>query len=85
VDSEIDIVGTDAKAKNYILGECKFRNTAVDIADLDRLKEKSSFLKTGAVVQYALFSKSGFTRNLTAHAKTDATVRLFTLSEIVNG
>ena len=29
VDSEIDILAVDAKSENYILGECKFRNSAM--------------------------------------------------------
>jgi AAA+ ATPase superfamily predicted ATPase len=85
MDAEIDIVAMDANAKNYILGECKFRNAGMDVADLDRLRAKASFVKQGAAVQYALFSKSGFTKGLTAQAQDDDTVRLFPLSEIVNG
>ena len=85
VDSEIDIVAVDAKSKNYILGECKFRNTMMDASDLERLKAKSSFVKQGATVQYALFSKSDFTKSLTAQAQADASIRLFPLSEIVSG
>ena len=81
IDSEIDIVAVDAQTKSFILGECKFRNAAMDASDLERLKAKSSFVKQGAAVQYALFSKSGFTKGLQA----DTSVRLFPLSEIVNG
>ena len=85
VDAEIDIVAMDAKAKNYILGECKFRNAGMDAADLDRLREKAAFVKQGAAVQYALFSKSGFTKGLAAQVQEDDSVRLFLLSEIVSG
>ena len=84
VDAEIDIVAMDAKAKNYILGECKFRNAGTDVSDLDRLREKASFVKQGAVVQCALFSKSGFTKDLAVQAQADASVCLYTLSKIVN-
>jgi AAA+ ATPase superfamily predicted ATPase len=85
VDSEIDIVAVDDKYKNYILGECKFRNEAMDISDLERLKAKSSFVKNGASVQYALFSKSGFTKGLVSRADKEGTVMLFALSEILGG
>ena len=85
MDAEIDIVAMDAQSKNYILGECKFRNAAMDGSDLDRLKAKSSFVKQGAAVQYALLSKSGFAKSLTAQVQSDDTVRLFPLSEIVSG
>ena len=83
--SEIDIVAADAKSKQYILGECKFRNSPMDAADLDRLKEKSLLVKKGAAVQYALFSKSGFTEDLTEQAKQDKTLALYGLSDLVNG
>ena len=83
VDSEIDIVAVDSKSRHYILGECKFRNSKVDIADLEHLKEKSSIVKKGAAVEYALFSKSGFTEGMIARAKEDENVKLFSLPDIV--
>jgi len=85
IDSEIDIVAVDAKSKNYILGECKFRNAAMDVSELEKLKEKSSFVKQGVAIQYALFSKSGFAKSLAAQAQGDDAVRLFPLSEIIGG
>lgn len=84
LDSEIDVVAVDAKSKNYILGECKFRNIETDTTDLDRLKEKSSVAKKGATVEYALFSKSAFTKRLTGQASEDRSIRLFSLSDIIN-
>ncbi|GHU51049.1 hypothetical protein FACS1894127_7070 [Clostridia bacterium] len=74
-------VAVDAKNKNYILGECKFRNSVMGSAELDKLKEKASLAKSGAAIWYALFSKSGFAKNLTDCA--DETVKLFTLTEIM--
>jgi AAA+ ATPase superfamily predicted ATPase len=85
VNTEIDIVAVDAKSKKYILGECKFRNSEMDVADLAHLKEKSSVAKKGAAIQYALFSKSGFTKGLIAQASEDESLKLFSLSDIVNG
>jgi hypothetical protein len=85
VASEIDIVATDVKGKNYILGECKFRNSEMDAADLAQLKDKSSIAKKGAAVQYVLFSKSGFSKGLTAQAKKDETITLYMLSDILCG
>jgi len=83
IDSEIDIVAVDAKSKNYILGECKFRTAEVDISDLERLKEKSSIVKVGADIKYVLFSKSGFTKGLVDKARIDENIQLFSLSDIV--
>jgi AAA+ ATPase superfamily predicted ATPase len=85
VNSEIDIVAVDSKFKNYILGECKFRNSEMDAADLNRLKEKASVTKIGAAIRYALFSKSGFTKGLTEQASKDENLKLFSLSDIVKG
>ena len=85
VETEIDIAAVDSRYRNYILGECKFRNAETDIPDLDRLKEKSSFVKKGAAIQYALFSKSGFTSGLTALAREDKSLMLFSLSDTING
>jgi hypothetical protein len=85
VDSEIDIVAVDSKAKNYILGECKFRNSAMDVADLNHLREKAAVAQKGATLQYALFSKAGFTKSLVETAKEDESVKLFSLAGIVGG
>jgi len=83
VDSEIDIVAIDATSKNYILGECKFRASEVDISDLERLKDKSSVVKEDTDIKYALFSKSGFTKGLTDKAQVDESIMLFSLLDIM--
>ena len=85
VASEIDIVAVDAKSKNYILGECKFRNSEMDAADLERLSERSALAQKGATVQYAMFSKSGFTQELTKQAQEDESLKLYSLSDVVSG
>jgi AAA+ ATPase superfamily predicted ATPase len=85
VDSEIDIIALDAKSKNYILGECKFRNSETDVSNYEKLKEKSLVVKKGSYIQYAMFSKSGFTKGLTEQAKADESIKLFSLSDIING
>jgi hypothetical protein len=85
VVTEIDIVAVDAKSKNYILGECKFRNSEMDAQNLKQLKGKSGVAKKGATIQYALFSKSGFTKGLSEEANADESIRLFSLSDVVNG
>jgi AAA+ ATPase superfamily predicted ATPase len=83
VDTEIDILAVDAKSKNYILGECKFRNSEMDVANLEHLKEKSTVAKKGVAIEYALFSKSGFTKGLKRRAETDGNLTLYSLSDIV--
>ena len=82
-EAEIDIVAFDAQSKNYLLGECKFRSSKMDMADLEKLRGKVGFIQPGAKIQYALFSKSGFSAKLIAEAKTDDTIRLFSFSEVL--
>jgi hypothetical protein len=83
VDSEIDIVAVDAKARHYILCECNFRNSETDIADFERLKEKSILVQKGANIKYAFFSKSGFTKELTEQANKNENILLFSLTDIM--
>jgi len=86
MDSEVDILAVDAELKNYLFGECKFCTSKMDIADLDKLKEKSVSIAKDASVHYALFSKSGFTRELALakrNASTAGNISLLSLSDIV--
>lgn len=83
VDSEIDIVATDAQRNRYLLGECKYRNAATELSDLLKLKEKASFIKSDAVVFYTLFSKSGFEKPLCALAENDPYIKLVSLEDII--
>ena len=80
---EVDVVAIDAASKHYVLGECKFRNVPMDIGDLESLKKKARFVNQSAKVQYALFSKSGFSEDLTAEAGYDEYLSLYSLSDIL--
>ena len=81
--AEVDIAAFDAGLRNYLLGECKFRNSGMDTGDLEKLKSKSGFVKPGAKIQYAFFSKSGFSPELIAEAEKDESVSLFSLSDVL--
>ena len=82
IDSEIDILALDSSSKNCLIGECKFRNDEFDMQDFTRLKEKSELMED-TDIQYALFSKSGYTKALAAKAKRDCTIRLYTVEDVV--
>ena len=82
-ETEIDIVAFDVKSKHYILGECKFRNSEMSVADFNRLKSKKGIVKQGAEVRYALFSKSGFSDGLLAAVKEDNSLQLYSFSDVV--
>ena len=57
---EIDIIANDGK--DYLIGECKWRNEKLDLAVLRGLEEKADiFNKNRSNTWFVLFSKSGFT------------------------
>ena len=84
MEAEIDIVAVDETSANYILGECKFRNSVMETATLDSLIEKSAIAKEGAEVRYMLFSKSGFSMGLAEQSIKDENLRLFSLPDIIS-
>lgn len=80
---EIDLVARDGK--DYIFGECKWRNEKLDISVLRKLKEKADiFSKNRNNTFYALFSKSGFSEAVIEEAMVDSSIILVDLDEIMN-
>lgn len=77
-NNEIDIYATDGK--ELLIGECKFRNTKVSIADYQDLKDKC---KDKMPKYYYIFSKSGFKENLVELAKEE-NIKLISLEQICN-
>jgi len=60
--SEFDILAV-SKSKKIILGECKYKDRTVCKNELTKLKQKAA--ESGIKVDtYALFSKSGFSKEL---------------------
>lgn len=82
-ETEIDLLGIGRDAKEYLVGECKFKKSPFSyseyldtMAKLDPQKQKAKFY-------YALFSESGFDDKIIQEAeKVD--VRLYGLDTIVN-
>ena len=64
--NEIDILALDEK--NILLGECKFKNSKVNISDYNNLKMK---YKSDKNIYYYLFSKSGFSEELIKLSETE--------------
>ena len=80
---EIDLVANDGK--DYIFGECKWRNDKTDLSVLCELKAKADiFSKNKNNTYYDLFSKSGFTDAVINEAKSDSSIILADLNEIMN-
>ena len=76
---EIDILGVDITKKNYILGECKFRNSEFTYSQYEYLTKK---INLNGNIYYYLFSLSGFSSSLIELANTDQNIKLITLNDI---
>ena len=83
-ETEIDLLGIGRGAKEYLVGECKFRRSLFGyseyldtVAKLNSQKEKAKFY-------YFLFSESGFDEKITAKAETSEELYLYDLETIVN-
>ena len=80
--TDIDVVGLDRISKKAVLGECKYRNVPIDKNVYEDLQEKNGLItKEYTVVQYILFSKSGFTEWVTEHCERDG-VKLVELGDM---
>ncbi len=76
---EIDIVAV--AEKEMLLGECKWWEEKVGINVLEDLKRKSVFIHNeGREFYFALFSKSGFTKELEQRAKETKNILLYDFS-----
>ena len=81
---ELDIMAVDRLKKNYILGECKYRNQAFALFDLRNMKRKFTRLKSDVNVYYWIFSKSGYTEEVQRAAREE-NIQLVGLEEVVGG
>lgn len=78
---QIDIVGTPAEGKEYLIGSCKYRNEPVGMDELELLRHYAEVFGKGSRYHFYIFSKSGFTRGLTEAAERKE-VTLVTLAEL---
>ncbi len=79
-DYEIDIAGVNTDNKLSLVGECKWSNQKVGLSILKSLEEciSQQNLPMAADYRVLLFSKSGFTDELTALSKKQKNVVLLT-------
>lgn len=82
-ETEIDLLGIGIDAKNYLVGECKFKGSQFSYSEYLDTLAKLTPLKEDAKFHYALFSESGFDTKVIAEAAKSAT-ELFSLEQIVN-
>ena len=83
-ETEIDILCIGKDAKEYLVGECKYKKTPFDYSEYLDTITKLTPLKEKAIFYYALFSKSGFDKKIIEEAKSKSGILLFDLKQIVN-
>lgn len=83
-ETEIDILGIGKSGKEYLVGECKFKNTPFDYSEYLDTVTKLTPLKDTAKFYYALFSESGFDDKVVAEANANDNISLYNLNQIVN-
>lgn len=82
-ETEIDLLGVDREAKNYLVGECKFKAAPFSYTEYLNTLAKLTPLKKNATFYYALFSESGFDEKIAAEAAERKT-QLYALEQVVN-
>ena len=83
-ETEIDILGIGKGGKEYLVGECKFKNTPFDYSEYLDTVTKLTPLKEGAKFYYALFSESGFDSKVVSETDANDNITLYNLNQIVN-
>lgn len=78
---QIDIVGTPAEGKEYIIGSCKYKNVKTGVDELELLRHYASVFGRGDKYHYFIFSKGGFTAALQELGE-QGEVTLLTLDDI---
>ncbi len=80
---EIDIVSDSLDGNSLLAGEAKFKNENVSMKTLEHLKENVSIFKHNYKnVYYYLFSKSGFSKDLSL--LKDDNIKLISLEEMMS-
>jgi hypothetical protein len=78
---EIDLIAGDGES--YLFGECKWRNEPTDISVYAKLKENADiFHKNRQGSWYIIFSRSGFSEQLSELARKDENLLLVELNEL---
>ena len=83
-ETEIDLMGIGKDAKEYLVGECKFKNSPFAYSEYLNTMAKLTPLKSKAKFYYALFAESGFDEKIEEEAEGSDTLYLYDLKTIVN-
>ena len=83
---EIDVVGIDEQTETLLLGECKWTREPVGkslLTDLEDLASSVRWHGTERTVQFALFSKNGFTPKLETIAEERTDLHVYTPTDLL--
>ncbi|MCD7954198.1 MAG: ATP-binding protein [Lachnospiraceae bacterium] len=83
-ETEIDLLAIDRDAKNYLVGECKFKKAPFRYSEYLDTKAKLASLKENADFYYVLFSAEGFDEKIKAESDQKR-LSLYSLDDVVNG
>lgn len=82
-ETEINLLAVNAQTKEYLVGECKFRNVPFGYGEyLDTLAKLTPEKERGTFY-YALFSESGFDEKIVEETKKADNIRLYTIEDVV--
>ena len=82
-ETEIDILAMDQGEKNFLVGECKFKNQPFKYSEYLDTVAKLNGKKKQANFYYALFSKNGFDEKIIEDAREAKNIFLYNLDDIV--
>ena len=83
VETEIDIMAVDRHSANYLLCECKFKDTPFEKSEYITFDEKSKAFEKHAKCWKYLFSRLGFTSAVIEIAAMDSDVVCVNIDELV--
>lgn len=83
-ETEVDILAIGRGAKEYLVGECKFKKEPFDYSEFLDTTTKLKPLQENAKFYYALFSESGFDKKIISEAERREDIYLYALNEIVH-
>ena len=84
-EDEIDIVALNEKKNKILFGECKWSKNKVPfrlLNDLKKKAEKVRWKKEKRDEEYALFSRSGFSEELTQKASDSEELQIYSLTDL---
>lgn len=82
-EREVDVVGVDGSGSTLAIGMCKWTEREIDFVELNLLDRLAPYIGgvTEATHRY-LFSRTGFSKRLAAHAATESALHLITPADI---